>query len=275
MKTWRALFKNFLIASLSLLSFSGPALALSNITILADESVSLVASKLARDYARQNGVAVTTSFIGKHAQAEQINEGGEANILITPDVAWLDELQASGLIDISSRTGFAASKLALVGNAASNLQQDFRPNSQTAAMIQAMQFEQAFLVGSPESIYTGRYAREALRNMGWMDALEPYILFIKDPVEMHEMVAHDALAIMPYPEALLLNGTKIIGTFPENTHSPVMYYAVVIAGDQMSDARQFISYLRSTTAQTILGNAGLIPQAASAANAPSVRKQDR
>ncbi len=257
MKITSVLRKSFLCCWL--IAFSSPAFALSNLTILADASVSLAISKLARDYARQKNTAVATSFIGKDAQNTEITEGAEANILITPNKEWLDSLQEQGLIDIYSRIEFARGNMALIGNNNSQLNMMISANAETAPLIAAMQAEQALLLPSPDTIYSGRFAKNALRQVGWMDALEPYTLYIKDSAQIREMVSGDNFfTIVPESEAIGRADARIIGVFPDNKDNILHYYAAVIAGEDMNSARDFLSYLGSQTARNIINNAGLM-----------------
>lgn len=260
MKITSVLRKNFLVCWL--IVFSQPAFALSNLTIMADSSVSLAVSKLARDYARQKNIAVATSFINKDAQNTQINEGAEANILITPNKEWLDSLQEKGLIDIYSRIEFARGNMALIGNNNSQLNMNISASAETAPLIAAMQGEQALLLPSPDTIYNGRFAKDALRQVGWLDVLEPYTLYIKDNAQIRQMVSGDNyFTIVPESEAIARSDARIIGVFPDNKENILHYYAAVIAGEDMNCARDFLRYLGSKTAHNILSNTGLMASA--------------
>lgn len=264
MRIARALSRNFLICCLI---WSSPSFALSNITIMADDSVSLAITRLAREYARLNGVAVATSFISKEVQDKQINEGAEANVLITPDKEWLDRLQESGLIDVYSRVEIATTRMAIVSGMGSTLTMDISPRNETAPLINAMAFEQLFLLPSPDTIYYSRFARSALREADWMDALEPYTLYLKEQQQIDNLVLKDnAYTIRPQSEILMKPNMRIVGLFPESVDAPMRYYAAVIAGEDMNTARDFLSYLGSKTARHIMNNAGLT------ASAPTAQK---
>jgi len=246
------------IASASVLLCSAPSFALSNITIMADNSASLAVSKLAREYARSKGIAVSTSFGGRSAQAEQILEGSAADILITTDAQWIEELQTQGLIDIYSRLEFARGKLALVGGEDSTLNMKLTNNFMAAPLVHAMNDQPALFIGNPEYIMEGKYAKQALRSLDALDVLEPYTLYPKTLDEMVDQVTrHNAFGVFMYAQALLMEHAKVIDIFPEKSHSPIPYYAVVIAGDNMDEARKFMKYLSSNSARAAINNSGL------------------
>ncbi len=226
---------------------------------MADSSASLAVSKLARDYARTQDVGVSASFVEKKLQAEQILEGSSADILITPDAKWIAELQTQGLIDIHSKMEFARGKLALVGGEDSKLSMKLSDNFMAAPLVHAMHDEPALLIGNPEYIPEGKYEKEALRNLGALDVLEPYTLYPKSLDEMVDQVTqHGAFGVFIYGQALLMERARIIDVFPASSHSPIMYYAVVIAGDNMVEARKFIKYLGSDAARNIIRSSGML-----------------
>lgn len=251
---------------LSSVLLSSEAFALSNITVMADNNASIAVARLAREYARRHGVGVSTSFIGKATQSSQILEGGAADILITQDAKWIDQLQSQGLVDVYSKVDFARGQMALVGPADSTLSMRLTGNFIGAPLVNAMHSEAAFFLGNPEYVPESKYAREALRSMGALDMLEPYTLYLKSADEMIEQVTErGGYSVLPYGQALLLEKAKVIDVFPENSHSTIPYYAVVIAGDKMDEARNFITFLKSPLAKKSLNGSGLV------ASAPSVQ----
>ena len=225
---------------------------------MADGSASILVAKLARDYARMYGASVSTSFIDKATQSSQIAEGGSADVLITQDSKWIDELQMQGLIDIYSKAEFARGRMALVGPEDSTLSMKLSGSFISAPLVHAMGAEPELFLGNPEYVPEGKYAREALRSLGALDVLEPYTFYLKSIDEMVEQVTRrHAYAVFPYGQAMLIEHAKIIDVFPEDSHSPMPYYAVVIAGDNMDEARKFIKFLASPRARTTISGSGL------------------
>ncbi len=251
----------------SILFASAPAQAMNNLTVMADSGASIAVAKLAREYARLQDVSVSTSFIDKSTQSSQILEGGAADILITQDARWIDDLQLQGLIDIYSKAEFAHGRIALIGPADSPLSMKLSGSFISAPLVHAMNSEAELFLGNPEYIAEGKHAREALRNLGALYVLEPYTLYLKSYDEMVEQVTqHNAYAVFPYGQALLLEKAKVIDVFPENSHSAIPYYAVVIAGDNMEEARKFMKFLSSERAKNTINGSGLAASALSVQN---------
>jgi len=240
-----------------MLCFTTPAYALNAVTVMADNSMSVAIAEIARDYSRSKQIIVNTSFAVAGAQEAQITEGGAADILITPRQAWIDQLKTRGLIDIYSQTPVAANQLALVGPADSPLHIKLSKGFPAAAIIRQMDGEQAFIVGNPETQMAGVYGKEALRNMGVAGDLEPYTLYIKPMDQMLDMIVKQrGYGIFLTSSVAANDEVLVLDTFPKNTYHPIIYYAVVIAGDNMNEARKFLEYLKSNDAKKIFRKNG-------------------
>ncbi|MDX1974986.1 MAG: molybdate ABC transporter substrate-binding protein [Rickettsiales bacterium] len=239
-----------IIAFMTCLLWAQAAYALSTVNVLATKSTSIALTQIAQNYSRDYGAIVNISFASPKAQQQQINEGGAADILITPVPQWIEELKAQGLVDIYSQTLLAKNRLALVGPLDSPIHVDLAQQFPVAQIIEQIEYEPGFLVANPETLQEGAFAMQALKNMQVFDYLEPYTLYPKQMDEMYQMVtANRAYGIFYYSSTVARPGIKVLDVFPENTHSPIAYYGVVIAGDNMDEARRFLTYLHSKAAQ--------------------------
>jgi molybdate transport system substrate-binding protein len=247
-----------LLALLCLLFPARHAAALDSITIMADNSMNLALVKLARGYSSRYGISVTTSFAVPAAQEAQITDGVAADIIITPQQAWIEQLKTRGLIDIYSPTVIARSRLVLVGPETSQVQYDPSSNTlPTAAIINDIDDEQGFVVANPETLIEGGYSKDALRTLDEGDYLAPYTLYIKDIGQMYDMVAHrGAYGIFLNSSTVGRTGFKALGFLPETSYRPIQYTAVVVAGEKMDEARRFMEYLKSPRAKAVLRDNG-------------------
>ena len=234
-----------------------PAFALNSVTVMTDSTMSVAMAEIARDYSRTHQIVVNTSFANSLDQEKQITEGGAADIVITPKQQWIEQLKTQGLVDVHSQVPVAHDRLALVGPADSAFTAKLSKGFPTAALIRQMEGEQAFIVGNPETRSAGIYGKEALRNMGAAGDLEPYTLYIKSLEQMFTMVKKEhAYGIFLYSSVIGEDGVRVIDLFPKSTYQPIVYYAVVIAGENMNEARQFLEYMQSPQARLILRKHG-------------------
>ena len=239
------------------LAFAPSAWALDSVTVMADSSMSLAITALARSYAMETQVVVNTSFAAQELQETQITEGASADILITPKFSWIEDLKTKGLIDVYSQQTVAKGKLALVGPEDSDLEVKQTYGFPTTALIQRMGWEPGFVIGYPESLTEGIYSKEAIGNLGAAEDLEPYMLYVRQRDQMYEMVQQQKnYGLFLYSNVLGRKGMKILSVLPDDSHKPIDYYAVAVAGDNMSQARRFLAFLKSRKAAIILSQYG-------------------
>jgi molybdate transport system substrate-binding protein len=238
---------------------SVPAFAIHSISVLADNTIDIALAELARDYSRSKQVIVNTSFASKAMHDTQILEGGAADILITSQPFWIEELKNKGLIDVASRTTIASNQLALVGPLDNTLDIKIEKYFPTAALIKQMANEPMFVVANPGTQIAGIYGKEALRTIGASDDLEPYTLYIREPSQMIGMVSkQNAYGVFLNSTVARRSDVQVLDIFPTSSHQPITYFAVVIAGDNMEEARNFLAYLQQASAKKILKRNGFI-----------------
>jgi molybdate transport system substrate-binding protein len=253
MTQWRSSIVGCVVLALL---WPAAAFAVPTVTVLADNSMASAVSALARDYTRRNQVVVSGSFAQQAEQQAQIEEGGAADVLITVRDNWIEGLQRQGLIDFLSRKEIARNRLVLVGPQDSELAVSLAQHFPSVALIQDMQqrgTNQALAIGNPETLNEGSYAKDALRSMSALDDLGEYIVFVKRLDQLFSLIAnHQAYGVLYASTVLGRSDTKVLGLLPEATHRPISYQAVVIAGDNMNEARKFLDYLQSKPAKAIL-----------------------
>lgn len=255
-----ASMKWMIIASLALL-IPLEAMAkrddLTQIHVLADPSLTIPLTLIARDYAREHNVSVSTSFANTQKQIEAIEEGLEADVFITSRASTLRNLKNRGLIDVFSQTSITKNRLSLVTYAANTLDLIMIPRLPLASILERIDQGFSFMLGHPDFQISGIYGVEALRNFEISGELEPYFVFIQSPVEMQHAIAQKGgYGIMLRTDAARNAQLKILGVFPESSHTPISYQAVAVATEQMEKARDFIAYLNGEHAQRIFNNQG-------------------
>ena len=233
---------------------------LPSVTVLADTSLTLPITQIARNYARQAQVSVSTSFASAKQQSQRIQEGVEANIFISAKPILIRELTNKGLVDVYSQTALARNQLALTTSTSNGVELRLSPRMPLANIPSSASGEFFFILGDPEYVSQGTYALEAIRSLKLASQLEPYFLFLRDNTQMQEMLLkHNAYGIMYVSEAKRNKHVRVIDIFPENTHSPIIYEAVVVAGENMPEAREFMQYLSSPAAQKVFESFHFIP----------------
>lgn len=247
---------SFICAIVLAALFSFPALALDTVTVLADPRLDVALARIARDYSREQGIVVNTSFASREDREAQITDGGAGDVLITHHAEWIDELKARGLIDIYSQTPLTRDRLALVGPWNSPLVQQGWEAFPLEPLIGQIDGEQSFLLPAPATP-EGEYVDAALGKLGVAEALAPYTLRLKRLDQLFDIVVtQKAYGVFFQSSAAGRPGVRVIWTLPENVSPSLRYQAAVIAGDNMDKARQFLDYLKSPKARRVFRDSG-------------------
>lgn len=212
-----------------------------------------------RQVTLDKNVSVTTVFSATSGQIQDIEAGAEANVLISARTAWIDALQDRGLIDIYTRTNFARNTLVLASGAPI---ETFQDTSLTGLSSQAGSLEQFTLaMGDPEQTAEGSYAIAALNYFTLHLSLEPYYRFFSTIYQLINALQAEqtGVGLIFGSDAMLFPNIHAIHTIPQAAHQPIMYQAVVVAGDESELARAFLSYLESPQAQAIFQDYGFDP----------------
>lgn len=228
---------------------------MNSITVVADPSLSLPLTKIARKYSKEKQISVAIAFFPAARQESEFaaNEGAAYDVLITPRVKLLESLKQQGMVDIYSEVVVARNRLVLTAAVKNDFHASLANAFPLNDFLTYFQGQPKLLVGNPEAMIEGSIAREALRKQGVLEDLEPYTLYISSLPEMMTMVQDEGkLAFMFESDARQHEGLKIVDHMALGSYEPVSYIGVVLAGDKMEDARAFLDYIRQSAQQDIL-----------------------
>jgi len=226
-----------------------------DVTVFADASLTIPLTKIARRYSSEKQLSVSAVFSSTKEQVERIEEGEEAHLFISAKPSWIKQLQQQGLIDVYSKTNIASNTLTIAGPQATEVSNN--ANSQMRGILPEDTTDFQFAVGDPEYLAEGTYGFQALANTGLNSELEPYYSIMRSPQDLSRATyLYGAYSAILKTDAMLHPKIHIIRDFPTESYDPIIYQAVVVAGENMDGARQFLSYLQSEEALEVLVNYG-------------------
>jgi molybdate transport system substrate-binding protein len=113
-------------------------------------------------------------------------------------------------------------------------------------------------MGDPKSVPAGRYGEQALTKLGLWES-------VKDSVAPAENV-RAALALVQRGEAPLgvvyatdvrgAKDVKVVGTFPDDSHDPIVYPVGIVAGHNRPEVKGFFDFLSSDEGKTLFKSYG-------------------
>jgi molybdate transport system substrate-binding protein len=197
------------------------------------------------------------SFAASSALAKQIDAGAPADLFISADEPWMDDVQKNGFVAPGTRVSFLANTLVLVAPAGGKGSIAIRPGFPLAQALGGGKLSMA----DPDSVPAGKYGKAALTALGVWPS-------VQDKVVRGDSV-RAALAFVergeaPYgivyaTDALSSKAVRIAGVFPNASHAPITYPIARLAASTSPDAEGFRLFLISAQGRAIFRHYGFLP----------------
>ena len=238
-----------LAMALALPFLPGVARAQNNVVVFAAASLKNALDEIAAAWSKDTGrPAPKTSYAASSALAKQIEQGAPADLFISADLDWMDYLAGKSLIKADSRFNLLGNKIVLIA-----------PKDSPAANVAIKGADLAkalnggrLAMANVDSVPAGKYGKAALEGLGaWND--------VKDHVAQAENVraalllvarGEAPLGIVYSTDAAAEPGVRMVATFPEDSHPPIIYPAALTRESSHKDAKDFLGFLRSAKART-------------------------
>lgn len=254
----KALSRRFVAALAGFLVLASPLAALpaaADTIVFAAASLKESLSTVAKSYEAKTGQHVTVSFAGSSQLAKQIEAGAPADIFFSADLDWMDYLAKKGLIDPQSRVTLLGNTLVLVA-----------PKDSTTSITIAKDFPLVAALGADgklamatvASVPAGKYGKAALQSLGVWDAVAPHVAEADNVRGALAFVARGeaVLGIVYGTDAKAEPGVRVVGTFPQDSHPPIVYPVARVKASTDPHASDFLTFLASPEARTIFEGAG-------------------
>lgn len=194
------------------------------------------------------------SFAGSSTLARQVENGAPADVFISADEEWMDELEAKGLIREGSRRVLLGNQLVLVAPATGTAQVVLdSPDSFAAALGDGR-----LAMADPEAVPAGRYGKAALEKLGiWRTVAERIAPSESVRAALALVENGEApLGVVYATDALITLKVKVVARFPADSHPPIRYPAAVLKSSDNPDALAFLDFLASAEARAIFARYG-------------------
>lgn len=199
---------------------------------------------------------IVASYAASSALARQIEAGAPADVFVAADVDWMDEVEKRGLIDARSRRNLVGNRLVLIAPAESKASLEISPGFPLASELGRGRLAMA----NPDAVPAGRYGKAALESLGVWNDVRPKIAAADNVRAALVLVSRGEapLGIVYRTDALADARVRIVATFPESAHPPIVYPVAVTARGRPS-ARAFVEWLRRPEARAIFERRGFLP----------------
>jgi len=196
-------------------------------------------------------------YAASPALAKQIVEGAPADIFISADLNWMDELEKQKLIKTDSRRNLLGNTLVLIAPGGSGTKIVLEPGVDLLAALKGGRLA----VGEVKAVPAGRYAKAALESLGAWDAVSGHLAEQVNVRAALQLVARGEvpLGIVYGSDANAETKVEVAGVFPETSHPPIIYPVAIVASSKNPAAAEYLAYLGSEEAAAIFAKHGFAP----------------
>jgi len=191
---------------------------------------------------------VQASYAASSQLARQIEAGAPAALFISADEDWMNTLARQRLIVADTRVGLLGNALVLVAPRDSAVELAIVPGFDLAG---ALGPGGHLALAEPNSVPAGKYAKAALTHLGVWPRVAGRVVAADNVRAALNFVARDAapLGIVYRSDAASEPAVRQVGSFPPDSHAPIVYPAAVITGQDSPAARALLDYLHAPAQQ--------------------------
>ena len=244
----RRSFLRAAVVALALLPLSAVTASAADVVVFAAASLKNALDDVAAAYKAETGKTVSINYAASSVLAKQIEQAAPADILFSADLDWMDYLQARNLIRNDTRRTLLGNKLVLVAPKTSSASVDLAPGAKLSDLLGA---DGKLAMANVDSVPAGKYGKAALTKLGLWDAVAGRIVQADNVRAALAFVARgEAPAGIVYQtDANAEPAVKVIGSFPEDSHPPVVYPVALTSASTNPDAPAFLEFLQSDKAK--------------------------
>lgn len=222
--------------------------------VLAAASMQEALSDAADTWARRGHARPTLSFAASSALARQAAAGAPADIFVSADAEWMDDLAKRGLVVPGTRGVLAGNRLVVVAPKGST-----RVGQQRGAALGRILGAGPLAMADPDAVPAGRYGRAALQRLDAWDSVRPKVVGAESVRAALALVERGAApyGIVYATDVRVAPNLMVAGVFPARSHPPIIYpIARLRGGPSAAAAEGFRRFLLSPDGKAILRRHG-------------------
>jgi molybdate transport system substrate-binding protein len=243
------------VAAALTLSVSGAALAQEKvITVFAAASMKNAVDDINAAFTRATGTKVVASYAASSALMKQIEEGAPADVFASADLDWMDYGSQKKVIRDDTRVNLLGNRLVLIAPKESKIG--------TVTIVKGFDLaglggDGRIVTGDVRAVPAGKYAKAALEYLGVWASVERKMAMVENVRAALTLVARGeaVLGIVYETDAKVEPNVKVVGHFPAESHSAIVY-PVALTMMAKPEAAPYLAFLRSQAAKTIFETYG-------------------
>jgi molybdate transport system substrate-binding protein len=194
------------------------------------------------------GKSAKISYAASSALAKQIEQGAPAQLFISADIRWMDYVEKIDLIRKETRSNLLGNRIVLIAPKDKAKAVDIKPGFDLAKVIG----DGRLALANVEAVPAGRYGKASLEKLGVWASVSGSLAQAENVRAALLLVSRgEAPAGIVYrTDADSDKGVTVIGTFPQDTHPPIIY-PIALTRSAHPDAATFLAYVKSAKAKPL------------------------
>lgn len=239
---------------IALASTTAPVLAQDTVTVFAAASLRNALDEINTACEADVGEKATVSYAASSALARQIEEGAPADIFISADLAWMSYLSERNFTRKDTEVKLLGNRIVLIAPGDSAAAAEIAPGFDLAGLLGDGRLAMANI----EAVPAGKYGKAALEHLGVWASVAAGVAQAENARAALALVStgEAPLGIVYRTDAAADPKVRIVATFPEDTHPPIVYPAALTAASGDAEAPAFLRCLQSTKAKDLFEKHG-------------------
>jgi molybdate transport system substrate-binding protein len=229
------------------------------VTVFAAASMKNALDAADAAWEKATGNTVRVSYAASSVLAKQIENGAPADVFISADQDWMNYLEKKEQVKADTRSDLVRNSIVLIAPANSatgdvTIEKDF-------PLAQLLGDDGKLAMGEVNSVPAGKYGKAALEKLGVWDKVSDKVAQADNVRAALLLVSRGEakLGIVYRTDAAVDKGVKVIGTFPADTHKPIVYPIALMAGSKSTAAADYLAFLKSDEAKAFYTEQGFTP----------------
>ena len=225
--------------------------------VLAAASLQESLTEAAAAWTRMGHATPLLSFAASSAIARQIDADAPADLFISADEAWMDDVERNGKLRPGTRRDLLANRLVLIVPATDHRSLTLRKAMSLSQLIGAGRLAMA----DPDAVPAGLYGKAALTALGvWQDVEAKVVRGENVRAALAFVERGEAsFGIVYQTDAMASQRVRIAAFFPADSYPPIRYPAATLKNAASPDTEPFQRFLFSAAGKAIFRRYGFQP----------------
>lgn len=230
--------------------------AAEEVVVFAAASLKNGLDDFAAKWQAETGNTVTISYGGSNQLAKQIIEGAPADVFISAAVNWMDKVGEAGLIADGAREDLLGNTLVLVAHG-----KDAKPVEIAKGFdLKSLLGDGKLAMGMVNSVPAGQYGKASLKSLGVWSSVEGSVAQSENVRAALALVSSGEApyGIVYASDAVADENVTVVGTFPDDSHKPIIYPAALLTGGKDAADKAFYEALSGAEADAAFEAQGFV-----------------